>query len=495
MPDSNNRIMKTYRYLYLLAAVAVLSACDKDNPAGTEPEPVADKVIIDPVVNVFTKSNPANDALQAVFNEGDMLGVACGEGTPVIYTKGEDDVWTPEEGKDLFWEESYDEPVTFNAYYPATDGVSFSTFILPADQSSEAKINSADYMTCTAEISEKPEDCILPLDLDRRTARVIINITGVEEKMGEVTAVDITSRYSAISPVNVEGPAKVVRAYKLAADRYAALVIPGSGVSGEVFVKVTTSKGGTVNISDIKDAVAGKSYTYDVYIGSRDATISDPAVSDWTGGTLDGSTFMTKTIALDRTGWSVTGKFDEREWSTPSNFKHLLDGDANTFWLSDWNGPNAIDQPVILVIDTRTRQSFSKVGFIHYHDPDPNKAEIEDNHNYTLEFYVSSDDRTWWNYDHDAFWSDKTSGGVERNNVNTSWKTDTNWEDQSGWEKVGAVSEMKSLHNPEVEYIDLDSSKSGRYFIIKCPEGGRGRREILEFTEIYLYRTEIQPID
>ncbi len=494
MPDSNNRIMKTYRYLYLLAAVAVLSACDKDNPAGTEPEPVADKVIIDPVVNVFTKSNPANDALQAVFNEGDMLGVACGEGTPVIYTKGEDDVWTPEEGKDLFWEESYDEPVTFNAYYPATDGVSFSTFILPADQSSEAKINSADYMTCTAEISEKPEDCILPLDLDRRTARVIINITGVEEKMGEVTAVDIASRYSAISPVNVEGPAKVVRAYKLAADRYATLVIPGSGVSGEVFVKVTTSKGGTVNISDIKDAVAGKSYTYDVYIGSRDATISDPAVSDWTGGTLDGSTFMTKTIALDRTGWSVTGKYEEMrelpEWHNgivQSLFSNLVDNDPATFFESDWSGEgDACDTPVILVIDTKTVQSFSKVGLMLR-----NTDHDNNNHNYRLEFYVSTDDRTWWNFDHDQAWSELENKEAWSHE---EWKTETNWETMEGWEPVCPEVTMASLHNPEIEYFNLDSSKSGRYFIIRCPKGGRPYRP-LELAEIYLYRTEIQPID
>lgn len=489
MPDSNNRIMKTYRYLYLLAAVAVLSACDKDNPAGTEPEPVADKVIIDPVVNVFTKSNPANDALQAVFNEGDMLGVACGEDTPVIYTKGDDDIWTPEEGKDLFWEESYDEPVTFNAYYPATDGVSFSTFILPADQSSEAKINSADYMTCTAEVSEKPEDCILPLDLDRRTARVIINITGVEEKMGEVTAVDITSRYSAISPVNVEGPAKVVRAYKLAADRYAALVIPGAGVSGEVFVKVTTSKGGTVNISDIKDAVAGKSYTYDVYIGSRDATISDPAVSDWTGGTLDGSTFMTKTIALDRTGWSVTGKYEEMR-EDPSwhggvlqgYFSNLLDGDPNTFWESDWNGDNARDIPPVIVIDTKTVQSFSKIGLM-------NRNAEQDKHNYRLEFYVSTDDNTWWNFDHAQAWSEL---GNKDAWSHEEWKTVTNWESQENWINVGSCT-MQSLHNPEIEYCDIDSSKSGRYFIIKFAD--RGKRGLSEFSEIYLYRTEIQPID
>ena len=191
-------------------------------------------------------------------------------------------------------------------------------------------------------------------------------------------------------------------------------------------------------------------------------------------------------IIRNRRDWEVTGKFDEREWDCKSHFSHLLDGDTGTFWASDWNGPDAIDQPVILVIDTKAEQSFSKVGFVHYHDPDPEKAVIDDNHNYTLEFYVSSDSRTWWNYDHDAFWLGKTAAGVERGDVDTSWKTETNWVDQRGWEKVGAVGEMRSLHNPEVEYIELDSSKSGRYFIIKCPEGGRGRRDMLEFAEIEL---------
>ncbi len=421
----------------------------------------------------------------------DMLGVACGEELPVVYTKGEDGAWTAlEGGSDLVWPESYDEPVTYSAWYPATAGVSFSSFILPADQSAYEGISSADFMTCTKEIWEKPSDCVLPLELDRQTARVIINITGIEEKMGEVTAVEITSMYSAISPANLEGPVKAVRAYKVAADKYAALVIPGTGVSGEVFVKVTTSQGGTVNISDIKDAVAGKSYTYDVYIGSRDATISDPAVSDWTGGTLDGSTFITKTIALDRSGWSVTGKFDEREWNEPSHFRHLLDGDGSTFWESDWSGENdAYDTPVILVIDTKAVQSFSKIGLMNR-----NTDYDNDKHHYRLEFYVSTDDRTWWNFDHDAFWEGKTSSGVGDKSVFDGWKTETNWETMEGWEQVCPEVTMASLHNPEIEYFNLDSSKSGRYFIIRCPKGGRPLRP-LEFAEIYLYRTEIQPID
>lgn len=468
--------MKTTRYLYLLAAVAVLSACDKENGQGMEPEPVADKVIIDPVVKIFTRSNPSNDALGTVFNEGDMLGVACGEDAPVIYTKGEDGTWTPEEGKDLLWEESYDEPVTFNAYYPATNGVSFSTFILPADQSSEAKINNADYMICTAEISEKPEDCILSLDLDRRTARVIINITGVEEKMGEVTAVDITSRYSAISPVNAEGPVKSVRAYKAADNKYVALVLPGTGVSGEVFVKVTTSKGGTVNISDIKDAVAGKSYTHDVYIGSRNATISDPIVSDWTGGTLDGSTFMTKTIALDRTGWAVTGKYEEvREGNGQGLFSNIIDGNFDTFWGGDWSGNDSKDIPPILVIDTKSEQFFSKIGLMCR-----NNSGQWDNNNYRVEFYVSSDEKTWWTYDSSVYES-------------KGWSSVTNWDTQDSWVKVGGEFTMSSIHNPGIEYFDLDETKAGRYLIIKFVD--RGVRGTAELAEIYLYRTEIQPID
>ena len=169
--------------------------------------------------------------------------------------------------------------------------------------------------------------------MNRRMARVIIKIAGVEEGLGSVTSLTISSQYAAISPVNVEGPVKSITPYAMGNDTYAALVIPGEGSNTETFVEVGTTTGGTRKITGIKPAEAGKSYTYDLYVGERGATLSDPIVEDWTEGTLQGTLTVTAAKRLERTGWRVTGKFEENE---DESFMKLIDGDTNTFWRSDW---------------------------------------------------------------------------------------------------------------------------------------------------------------
>lgn len=176
--------------------------------------------------------------------------------------------------------------------------------------------------------------------------------------------------------------------------------------------------------------------------------------------------------------WEITGKYEERRWNNGGLFKHLLDGDPKTFWASHWDGPNARDLPPVLVIDTKEEHYFDSIGFMHI-DNDGQK----DKHNYSLEFYVSSDSRTWWNFDHEKFWEGKEGGDVDWTEY--GWKTDTNWESQTNWTLVGKVAEMKSLHNPEYEYFNLDSSVRGRYFIIKITYSGI--RDMAEFAEIDLH--------
>ena len=80
------------------------------------------------------------------------------------------------------------------------------------------------------------------------------------------------------------------------------------------------------------------------------------------------------------------------------------------------------------------------------------------------------------------FGKGKESGDVDWTEY--GWKTDTNWENQANWVPVGKVTEMKSLHHPEYEYFDLDSSVKGRYFIIKVTYSGT--RDMVEFAEIDL---------
>lgn len=481
--------MKTFRYFYLLAALTAFSACnnDDDEVQGQSSATNADKVLINAVVDgnsLFTRSNPmgANDASQQTFNQGDKLAVGCGDELPVVYTMGADKNWATEGENGLVWAESYSEAVAYHAYYPAVASVSFNTFILPADQSSNENITNADYMIGTTEISEKPADGVLKLNMNRRMARVVIKIAGVEEGLGSVTSLTVNSQYAAISPVNVEGPVKSITPYAMGNDTYAALVIPGEGSNTETFVEVGTTNGGIRTITGIKPAEAGKSYTYDLYVGERGATLSDPIVEDWTEGTLQGTLISKEVKLLDRKGWAVTGKYEERQWNEPGSFKHLIDDNSETFWESDWNGPNAKDVPPILIIDTRKLHAFTKIGLMHRQNDNE-----KDKHNYKIEFYVSSASKTWWNFDHEEYWNGKTGGGVDWQEM--GWKDSTDWETQENWIKVSDEITMQSLHNPEVEYYKLDGTKAGRYFIIKVVD--RGMRGLAEFAEIYLYGEEV----
>ena len=131
--------MKTFRYFYLLTALMTFSACGDDEETQIQvPETDFTHVKIDAMVgrsSLFTRSNPMGEtAKQSEFNKGDKLSVNNGR-THVVYTMG-DDGWTAT-GEGLKWEEF---PTTFQAYYPAAEGVSFQSFTLPADQASAEKI-------------------------------------------------------------------------------------------------------------------------------------------------------------------------------------------------------------------------------------------------------------------------------------------------------------------------------------------------------------------
>lgn len=483
--------MKTFRYFYLLAALTAFSACsnDDDEVQGQGSATNADKVLINAVVDgnsLFTRSNPmgANDASQQIFNQGDKLAVGCGDELPVVYTMGADKNWATEGEDGLAWAESYPEAVAYHAYYPAVASVSFNTFILPADQSSNENITNADYMTGTTEISERPADGVLKLNMNRRMARVIIKIAGMEEGLGSVTSLTVNSQYAAISPVNVEGPVKSITPYAMGNDTYAALVIPGEGSNTETFVEVGTTTGGTRKITGIKPAEAGKSYTYDLYVGERGATLSDPIVEDWTEGTLQGTLTVKEMKQLDRTGWTATGKYEERRWNYGGKFSNLLDGSEHTFWSGDWGGAGAKDIMPIVVIDTKKENYFSKIGLMHHYE---NKVEVCDGHNYAIDFYVCSDPKTWWDFDHSAYWTPERC--AEDNDWQEfGWQTATNWKNRTNWIKVGRIDEMESLHRPAYEYFTLDDTVKGRYFIIEFTS--LGRRNIAEFSEVVLFGME-----
>lgn len=479
--------MKSFRYFYLLAALMAFSACGDDDEASQEQDltTTGGKVLINVVVepnSLFTRSNPMgeDDAQQGAFNQGDKLAISCGDDAPVIYTKGSDKIWTAGENS-LMWADSGQETVVYKAYYPVGANASFDTFVLPDDQSTSENIANADYMTTKTVLLEKAADGVLKLNMHRRTARVIINILGVEEKLGAVKSLNIYSQYSSISSTGTEGLPKPIKAYK-AEDTYTALVLPGEGGDAEgTFVSIETTGGTKQEVKEIKPVIAGKSYTYNVYVGENSTTISGTTVEDWTTGTVEGTLIAMK--PLDRSEWSVTGKFEEGRWDYWSGkFTDAIDGDLHRFWASDWDGPNAKDLPPVLAIDTKKLHLFGKLGII-------GRDEFKDQQNYTLKCYVSSDPKTWWNFDHDGFWK---KGGYDWYSFvweEFGWKEATNWENRENWIPVSEEVTLKSLPNPAIEYIRLNDLTEGhRYFIIEFTD--RGKRGIIEVAEVYLYGRE-----
>ena len=171
--------MKITRYMGAFAVIAMLAACSTDDEQGANT--AANEVKIAATVggnSIFTRSNPMGSATeQENFNENDAISVTT-EGKTVIYKKmGE--VWAPANAGDyLVWTGNTQ---TFEACYPekADESTtnSFSVGYVSADQSTVDKIEKSDYMTCRKEIEKKdiPTDRQLTLNLERQTARVIVN--------------------------------------------------------------------------------------------------------------------------------------------------------------------------------------------------------------------------------------------------------------------------------------------------------------------------------
>lgn len=307
--------MKITKYMGAFAVIAMLAACSTDDELGANS--AANEVKIAATVggnSIFTRSNPlGTKAEQESFNEGDAISVTT-EGKTVIYKKtGE--VWAPANAGDyLVWTGNAQ---AFEACYPekADESTtnSFSVGYVSADQSTVAKIEKSDYMTCRKEIEKKdiPTDRQLTLNLERQTARVIIKASGFgNEFEGLKPTLSAVEVYSKLKVPAGEGDSYVgIQACKKeenGSNVFYALVSPGTGNDAEKFLKltVTYNDGEVINPTQTKELyVTGipalskaMSYTYDVKIGKDKATIGSVSVTDWgKGDAITGGDAVTTT--------------------------------------------------------------------------------------------------------------------------------------------------------------------------------------------------------
>ena len=288
-----------YLSMAALALMGALASCQSDDDfTVARPDNAVSVNFSVGSLQGITRSNAiATDDTQREFNQGDQISVSTNDQEAVLFqcTSTEDQTWTEAvTNKFLLWTQP---TLTFSAYYPVTTGTSMTAFTLPADQSTEAKIALADYMTRQQVISRPEGGSDIQMQLERKMARVIVRISGFGSQYFDdqktVSNVSIYSEASGIADGNPTGSSTEIQPYAQGnggqGSTYTALVVPGYGDSGARFIQLTDGEYNTLLVKGIPELNAGNSYTFNLVVGKNRIEVQSVTVTDWTTGeTLDG---------------------------------------------------------------------------------------------------------------------------------------------------------------------------------------------------------------
>lgn len=210
-----------------------------------------------------------------------------------IYTaavSGGSTSWSLTEGV-VLWTPG-NEANNFTAYYPASE-----VFALPADQSTEEGIKSADRMTATAVASRGNA---VNLSFARQMARV----TFVPTLVGGLTAINSFTvqakdeNNTTVTPYAADG-------------NHTVILTPGTYAAGEEIVSVvaTTETQEFSFVGKTKTDLlieAGKAYTFNIQVGKDAILFTDVTVKDWTDNSLGSVDAETASYVYDANTKTLT---------------------------------------------------------------------------------------------------------------------------------------------------------------------------------------------
>ena len=236
------------------------------------------------VNNATTRTNPAaTDDAQTKFNENDQVTVS-NNGNQADYAYNGTS-WVPAiADKYLLWDRSN---LTFNCWYPAGGNNTATIGYLTADQSSEELMAKSDYMN--AEKTLQTADEALNFNLERKTARIILKISGLTDVPGTIKHVRIVSKASTaadetqtidITPLTSGGGG--------IGTTYTALVAPGEVVAKFYFTDNTSTEEPVTMTTNV--TAAGSSYIYNLNVGKKKIKVTGIKAGPWTpaSGTTTG---------------------------------------------------------------------------------------------------------------------------------------------------------------------------------------------------------------
>ena len=277
--------MRTKLYMIALAAISMilaLSACSEseDLLSAFHSDPNAVRITAQvgkASANGFTRSNPlgATEADQAKFNENDEISVKA-EGQDAVTYKYDGKEWQPQGNKFLKWEK---ETMNFTAYYPATFN---GTITQPTEYNSLESLAAADFMSFSGSQTNANKSNQLSLTMERKMARVIVEIAGFNDQY---------TTNATVNSLSISG----VKAFKHSDGKFYALIDPNYNPSTAPFLSLEVKDGESTTTEKYTTTpttfVAGKSYTYQLTVGKNKISVSGITVADWdnTGIITEGS--------------------------------------------------------------------------------------------------------------------------------------------------------------------------------------------------------------
>lgn len=340
--------MKYQKILGLVATAGLfLAGCttDSDTQNTWFSDPSAVRISAS-VGSTFTRSNPTaglDEGLKS-FNSGDKIGVTSG-GTSVIYSFDGTD-WLPGSNTDyLVWDTKN---MSFQCWYPADGKNSFEKGYIQADQSDAQNIVNSDYMAAEIKPASIPEDKVLKVELERKTARLILNISHFNAQFADVAKIDHVNIISKASTDADEASTVTINPFPVAGEggevgkvgtTYTALVAPGA-IEAKLYLP--SGEAATTPLVVKTSALeAGKSYTYNLIVGKDAVTIDDMTVAEWkpeetTGGeALERPDYLTFTAdAYQYFRMACTGEYELSGLEYSVNFgewKKYTSGTSVTF--------------------------------------------------------------------------------------------------------------------------------------------------------------------
>lgn len=301
---------KIYHSLYTLfvAGALLASGCSNDDDTydfyAAHPDAVRFNITAGdmPQTRVNTESDGSS------FDPADQIAISADGGASYSnYVQSSGDDWVPAAGQSyLRWKE---ETLSFQAYYPVTEGTDYTHFTVPTSQQDQVLLRKADYMTAEA-TGQTPTP--VALAFKHRLAKVTVSITLSDElKDKRIFTMNFHTKGHVLENGNITDNTADVTYFPYYVDgKYMVVLPPQSENNSAAFIKINLDKTADYTFTGIPELKPGKAYTLSLQIGHDGVKLVSPiTVEEW-GNKVD---MPGGTAIFDPTIWDGTYPTSEEE--------------------------------------------------------------------------------------------------------------------------------------------------------------------------------------